>query len=226
MGQVPSGVRSYLWRDDFADGDFTRSPTWQHRGGTVWVDEQKRLRSRVAAVGQGQAGRSVSQEDLPLVIIGAILGQGLGGNSDRTSPSGTTDRAHVELAQSIPGNFRVRTTLIAYEPRGQFQISLLGARELEHRALRVTLDNRQMRVAIIGGDGTVLAQSAVTTRSNTPSLDGLEWRQDTTGIMTVTLDGTRILSKTLPRSAAGYNSLRLSNFLGDFAVDYVEVGRT
>jgi hypothetical protein len=127
----PFASLTTLFKDDFADGDFTSNPTWKLLSGKYWVERGYGLRSFVEA-GQGTtsdsapASTKVSKEELVIGLLGAVLG----GKTTRTSNEPTqtapvttsaVEPAEIQLPIRINNAFSITMELSSWKNNGQFE---------------------------------------------------------------------------------------------------------
>ena len=123
------------------------------RQGQFWVDEKYRLRTEVALA---SAPKETAKEDIPLAILGAILGRQRG---TKTAPD---DRAVIDLDVDVPATFDMRMSFFVGNPPGTLEFSLLSAKGVQfHQTLRITFTDASMRLALITGGGRTLDEASL-----------------------------------------------------------------
>ena len=201
--------------DSFNDGDFTSNPRWTVRQGQFWVDEKYRLRTEVALA---SAPKETAKEDIPLAILGAILGRQRG---TKTAPD---DRAVIDLDVDVPATFEMRMSFFVGNPPGTLEFSLLSAKGVQfHQTLRITFTDASMRLALITGGGRTLDEASLRTNPRKGAVREVTWRHDADGRAVVTVEGKKLLR---PRARAGdgsFSTLRIANVSGRFGIDFIEL---
>ena len=203
--------------DAFSDGNFDRQPAWRVRSGRFWIDQRKRLRSDVEVTPKG-APKELSNDQIPLAILGALLGQPSGGE--------TPHNAVIEVAAQIPAAHEIRTGFSAGEGPSELQLSLLDDNhQSAKRTLSIALSGKRATLSLRGAEGEPLDQVTLATQDDERRIQTLAWRTDHNGRTQVSVNGQPILNPWSPLRRATFSGLRLTNVRGRFAVDYVEVKR-
>ena len=201
--------------DTFSDGDYERQPSWRVRSGGFWVDQRKQLRSDVQ---RGEETKELSKDEIPLAILGALLGQPAG-----VHPKG---KAVIEVASQIPEAHEVRTGFSVGSGPSELQLSLLNERsQRSARTLRIVFAANRATLSLHDGHSGTIDQVTLATTEQSRRIGELAWRTDASGRTQVTVDGQTVLNpwSTLRRST--FSTLRITNTQGQLAVDFVEVKR-
>jgi len=224
----PAGVRIY---DAFEDGDLTHAPRWVIRTGNFWVDRDHRLRTSVS--GAAQTSRSDPQKDLPLAILGALLGkEGRRGGSPaapggQPSPATGGASAVAELPGQWGGPFELDTSIVAGGTKtssGALELTLVSRRGPESdRTLRIEFGGAEATLSVLDGRGAATAQTGVSLAPGTPALPRLSLRQNRDGLLTVRVGDQVVLRPWEASPSREYTALRLTNSGGECGLDYVEI---
>lgn len=196
-------------RDDFADGDYTRNPTWRIASGSFQV--------RSGGLNSVTAPPSQSVEDIGRQILGDILRQQLG------VPLGGDTAAVAYLPVRIAGEFRI-TAVVSGSAEAHSHIDLGPYRgdrlnqgyRLQYRASQ----SRPLQLVFADENGaSVIASSGF--RVEGPAPQELVWKRDPDGRMTVTRDG-EILIDTVDRNPGGdFDGFSLINRGGEWTLHEV-----
>lgn len=214
--QVSPALTHVIFRDSFADGDYDNRPGWRVRSGSFYVDTQRRLRTEVQS---SQPTREGSNGDLPLAIIGAILGQS--GNSSGASTSPAT----IDLPTAVPADFRVESAISTLGGDGAIQLTMLStAGPASNLSVRLAFEGTKLQVALVKGDRTVLGQTMLQRQNSAVTTVRIAWRQFR-GKAQVQLNGRPILNRDVG-TVSPYNTVRITNLLGNFAIDDVELSKS
>ena len=245
---VPVPVARTVLQDDFRDGNFDRGTVWRITRGRWWIDHNAGLRSYVAD--QRYAPQVTTQQDpapaperprddLAEAIIGNILEEVLrpedGGAQPQPQPApqpppqgqGDSLPAEILAEANIPNAFSLRLELSSRERYGEFRAGVyqVSTQNGWGYALAYTPGTqtplRLMRVS--RGQHTVISylDDAIIFEDNT--LHVIEWRRDTNGRMTVTVDGNRLLDVTDRRLRDPFTLVALGNQGGDYGIRSVSL---
>ena len=201
--------------DTFSDGDYERQPSWQVRSGGFWVDQRKRLRSDVQ---RGEETKELSKDEIPLAILGALLGQPTGGH-----PKG---KAVIEVTSQIPQAHEVRTGFSVGSGPSELQLSLLDERsQRAARTLRIIFAANRATLSLHDSHSGTIDQVTLATTEQSRRIGELAWRTDASGRTQVTVDGRTVLNPWSALRRSTFSTLRITNAQGQLAVDFVEVKR-
>ncbi len=199
-------------QDDFADGDFTRNPTWRIASGSFSV-RNGGLRSSVAAP-------SARPEDIGRQILGSIFQEQLG----MALPGQETAAAAYVPARVAP-EFRIIAELSGpSQAHGNVQFGPYFGRNLNHgyRLVYRSDQSRPLQLQFVDQSGaSVLGRSRFQLDDGNPHL--LEWTRDADGRMTVSRHGS-VLIEAMDREWSGdFEGFSLINSGGDWTLHEVTV---
>ncbi|NQV84133.1 MAG: hypothetical protein HQ494_09970 [Rhodospirillales bacterium] len=235
--------RALLLSDNFEDGDFTRSPAWSVTSGQYWVERGWGLRSAVkaapAAAASTQQQKRNSGKDVAAAIFGQILQQAInpegrasaaspatGGGASVITPAAIHTRLNMTAAFAIEVEFS--SWVSEATPGGRFEIGpYQGTANGDGRADGYVLAYIQgggLELIRVTGRGAVVIDS----RPGPFHLEDkkphrLEWTRRSDGLMTVSLDGQKILAATDLSFKQNFDGLRLVNRGGDYIVKRITV---
>lgn len=218
-----------LLREDFSDGDFTRSPAWTVAAGKFFVDRRLGL---VTDVRGGQksppAGEAKGGSDDPTAaILGALIDRALK-NKQKNPPPQQSDAGHGEifLRRSMPNSFSIRVEMGARRSPGRLVFGPYDGRARD-RGYRLAVnpgDKTGLEIYRATRRGTVLVASY---KSPLPIADGryhsLEWTRDRGGGMSVVFDGKKLIQASDRDVMGGFNGITFVNFDGEFILREIVV---
>jgi peptidoglycan hydrolase-like protein with peptidoglycan-binding domain len=205
-----------LVRDTFDDGNYTANPTWRVRSGTFWVDDNRRLRSDVAAAAPAQR---TSKEDIPLAILGAILGQ-----QQSSTPQPQSTGGQIYLSAEIPSDFQLRTGLAVGDVDTRVRFSLTSAGRITGtRALEAHFVGGQVTFTLYAQSQQVLGRVTLRTAAKQRSIRELRWLRDGTGKMDVQVNGRSVLSVSDNETGPSFQGIQIAHITGSVGIDFVEL---
>ena len=203
----------------FADGNFTRNPTWQVVSGRFWIGRGEGLRSQVQQATSRQG--SSSKEELGLAVLGALLGQK---NTQQQSGPAT-----IALPASIGPLFSVETELLSGQKPGEFSLGLYRGNNADV-SLRLTYrpGARPSLVLSRHANGRVLTLANYDRTLNLE--DGrahyVVWTRDREGRMRVSIDNRELLSTGPSRRrppSKGFDGIFATNKGGNYGLRFVRI---
>jgi peptidoglycan hydrolase-like protein with peptidoglycan-binding domain len=205
--------------DSFADGNFTRNPTWQVVSGRFWIGRGEGLRSRVQT--PSSSPKSKGKEDLGLAVLGALLGQAKGQQQN--------EPATIALPATIGPVFTLEAELLSGQQPGEFS---LGTYRGNNADVSVRLTYRpgstQSLVLTRHRNGRVLTLATYARALNLE--DGkshhLVWTRNRKGSMRVSIDNRELLSTNPTRRGSpknGFDGIFATNKGGDFGLRFVRI---
>lgn len=213
--------RRLLLQDSFDDGDYTRNPAWTVSAGRFSVEPGGGLRTvHVPREPVAQA----RDEDLPLAILNAILGQ-----SSRTGSSETaedaTDYAEIHVDQTITNAFAIQLVLTLNEEAtgtlafGPYQA---GNRVSGYRLVFTPDVELGLHLVRITATGSSVTESVDPNfRPNQQYL--VQWTRDSNGEMTVSIDREVLLRVTDLGYANPFSGFTLVNRGGDYTLQEITI---
>ena len=214
--------RVRILHDDFADGDFTKNPTWTVTGGRFWVERGYGLRS---APGLDEPKKKMSREKLATTILGAIINK----NQPPRQAAEPMGHAAINVASAITNAFAIRLELTSWQARGQFEVGpyLTGSAPHGYRLIYTpgaTPSLKLMRLAPWGAG--VVGSSTTALALEDRRVHAIEWTRDAAGQMVVRVDGTEAIRASDRGFTGNFDGLVLLNQGGDVVIKSVTVDGT
>ena len=210
----PWSVR--LIADDFADGDYTRSPRWRVVQGAFSIAWDGGLLSEVPIGPSGGRQDKRSAADLAADLLEGFLND----EAPRRSSPRRAEPAEIHLPRSITNAFSL-TAVVA--PRR-------AARTLEFLVYQGTRRDAGYRL-ILRGDMVVVLAKQVRSKSSVIGTDNetrirlddgadheIVWTRDVNGLMVVTIDGERVLRRGDSAFRDPFDGFALINRGGEFVL--------
>ncbi|MEM7407740.1 MAG: hypothetical protein AAF458_20785 [Pseudomonadota bacterium] len=187
--------------DEFRDGDYTRSPTWNVIAGQFQVDRRYGLYSRARAASNQAGGNSKDQAaQLAAQLIGSLLQQGLqnqGGGA--STPRQTVATARIETSVNASSVFLIEVDLSGLRDGTDFSVLALETHGVD-QGYRLTLSagtDGAVELARVTSRGSAIIQrvdAAVTGGANARQRIG--WSRNRSGRLQVRLNGRALFDVT------------------------------
>jgi peptidoglycan hydrolase-like protein with peptidoglycan-binding domain len=196
-------------RDDFADGDYTRNPTWRIASGSFQV--------RSGGLNSVTAAPSQRVEDIGRQILGDILRQQLG------VPLGGETAAVAYLPIRIAEEFQI-TAVVSGSAESHSHVDLGPYRgdRLNHgyRLSYRASESRPLQLLLADENGaSVIASSGFRLEGAGPQ--ELVWKRDADGRMTVTRDGEVLIDIVDGNLTGDFDGFSLINRGGEWTLHEV-----
>lgn len=228
--------RVALVNDDFADGDFTKNPTWTVTEGRFWIERGFGLRSTSQPKAQPKPKqRERSGDDIAAQLFGALLNQALGGKDGATStssrppPEPVAGSAAIHLARPLTNGFALELEISSWRAEGTLELGLYRGRDLTGGYRLRYRSGAQPRITLLAVSARGADQLA--TRTLQKSLEDkkrhqLKWTRDTFGEMVVRIDGQEVIRATHWGPATKFDGFLLVNQGGDYTVSRIAIAGT
>jgi len=212
--------------DNFRDGDFLRNPVWHNSSDDFWVTRSIGLRSVLnSQTAQPQTQLNSSPE-------AAIIGMILGNNRPRQQAQPTAPqhlRADLSTAVSISNAFSITIKISALgrgQQHGGFEFGPYQRQNLEsgyrlmyqagtRPALKLLRYQRNRSAVIDIYDTGKLLEDG--------NMHKIDWQRSADGLMTVSLDGRRLIQARDRNYRDSFNGLIMSNRGGDYGIRSISV---
>ncbi len=206
--------------ETFADGDFTRDPTWTVTAGKFWIESGYGLRSAVDRAAATPKTGDLTDEQKALAILGAVLGAQTGVPASGAS---TTPTAEIHVGTPIDNAFSIRLELASWRAGGRLEIGP-GQRAHGDGGYRLSYDGGRWEMLRVGTRGSEVIDVAVTRRTIEDNrMHDIHWTRDRRGRMSVVLDGAVLLTARDNGYRDSFDRLLLTNRGGDFTLRRVTV---
>ena len=214
--------------DDFADGNFDRTPAWSVTSGEYFVEQGYGLRSRITAAAPAAAQpQKVSKEQLAISILGAVLGaQQNGGNAGSApQPTAQVDRpSSIETRARISNAFAATVQLSSWNANGTFEVAVTqGIGGAGYRIAYTAGQNPTLELVRVTSRGRGVIDSKTITALEDQKIHTLSWVRTKDGTMTVKLDNQDTLSARDASFRDRFDGLSLSSQGADVIVKSVQV---
>ena len=199
-------------RDDFADGDHTRNPTWRIASGSFQVHN--------GGLNSAMMAPSQSAEDVGRQILGDFLRQQMG-----VVLPGQETAAVAYLPTRIAQEFRI-TTMVSGSAEAHSHIDLGPYRgdKLNHgyRLVYRASQSRPLQLVFADENGSsVIASSGLRIDDGGPH--GLVWERGADGRMTISRDGEILIDVVNRNLTDDFDGFSLINAGGDWTLHEVIV---
>ncbi len=231
---APAAVQRLIFSDDFADGDYTRNPVWKVTSGKYWVERGYGLRSFVEATttttqAQPQQ-KKLSKEEAIIGILGAVLG-GKVQQQSQQQPAQTTTKvtpAVIHVAKQINNAFSLKIDLSSWKESGHLELGTYQGTNLNTGYKLVYQSGKTPALQLVRN---YTKSATVVGKANSLKLEDqknhvLEWTRTTSGQMTVSVDGKRLIQATDTGFRDDFAGFVMSNQGGDYIVKSIEVSGT
>ncbi len=210
-----------LLRDDFADGDFTRNPTWTVSAGKFWVEPGYGLRSTPELVAQPR--KKMTREEKAADLLSTIL---TGKRLDQPAPRAEPGHAAINAAAPMTNAFSLTFEFTSWEKKGQFEVGayITGAGNNGYRLIYqpgATPVLRLMRVSATATGIVTSYRGALNLEDRKTHV--VQWTRDKGGEMVVSVDGKELMRATDRGFQAGFDGIVLINGGGDYVVKNITV---
>lgn len=225
--------RSVL-NDAFADGNYTRSPTWKVTQGQFSVDRRYGLYSRASvnssqsnsATG-GQQNKQKVAEQLATALLGSILNQGKSNNSapDSTAQRTNTARGEARITTTINSTnvFAIDVDISGLSTGGALQLGMQesAASRIGYRVI-LEADGR-LQMIRLNDRGSAILDSADTSTLSDNQRQRVRWTRGRTGRMRLELNGRVLLDATDRTNDQGFSEFSIVNVGGELGVRQVAI---
>lgn len=214
--------------DSFDDGDYTQNPTWQVLAGDYFIEKGWGLRNRIIQQNSnaGSSNSSASGEDVAIAILGSILQQATGSQS-QTAPTPSVTENVIISSVRISNAFSMTLALSSWVAGGNFEAGVYQGNDARAGYRLVYQSGQPVQLIKVGSSGqTTIAQSTATVAIEDKNFHKIVWSRGQEGIMTVMIDGTEILRASDKSFSDAFDGVRLSDEGGDFIIKSISVSGT
>lgn len=220
-------LQTTVLEDAFSDGDFTSSPVWNVSAGRYWIEKDWGLRSAITTQPDStqEQQKSTSDKDLAFAILGAVLKQATNGSSNNAqSTEATPEAAVIYSAARIANAFAIEFEMSSWQQEGQFDIGPYQGTNINSGYRLSYVPGGALTLIRLSSRGSSIVQQAATRvpledqKSHT-----LSWIRDKSGRMSVSVDGTEVLSAVDRGFSDPFDGVTMVNRGGDYIVKRISV---
>ena len=220
-------LREVFLKEDFADGDYSRNPTWIVDSGRFQMTPSQRLYSRVPVDRPATTTTSREKSDVVGVLLQEVMRSALEKEGKRESAPVPSEASIHTLARIGPA-FEVDLSFVSESPWGSMEVVLLGGEPAiaRYRMIYQAVPSAERPIQIIRERGS--RRYTIESATQYPSLDDgmphrLQWIRDYQGRMRVLVDGEEVLSTVEVFYQTDFDGLSLVNRGGTYEWGPIEV---
>ncbi|MEX2516397.1 MAG: SEL1-like repeat protein [Gammaproteobacteria bacterium] len=215
--------RRLLLHDAFRDGDYTRDPAWTVDTGSFSVESGAGLRTVHTA---RRPLAEAPQEDLPMAILGAILGE-VNRSRSQGNTAETPDLAEIHVVQNITNAFALELGLNVRQATGPLVFGpYQGSERSSGYHLVYTPDAaRGLHLVRLTSSGSSIIES-VDQQFTLNQQYAIQWTRDSSGVMVVSLDDNEVFRVTDRNFRDSFDGFTLINKGGDYTISAVTIHGT
>ncbi len=213
--------------DDFADGDYTRNPTWSVISGEYFVETGWGLRNRLAQTPQSSQSSSqqdVRGEDIAKALLGQVLNQALGGGQSQQQPQAASTPVENVIvgAAQLSNAFAIEAEISSWLADGHFELGVYQGADAKNGYRIVYRSGQPLQLVRIGSRGTSVVDTGASALSiEDKAFHTFEWTRGQDGTMRVLVDGAEMIRTSDRGFSDPFDGVRISNQSGDFIVRQV-----
>lgn len=220
-----------LFKDDFVDGDYTANPKWTVASGKYWVERGYGLRSFVeegqASTSSSQDSRKVSQEELIIGVLGAVLGGKVqkSGSSSQNTTTQKVEAAEIFSPLRISNDFSLNIELSSWKNKGRFDIGIYQGsnRNTGYRLVYRPGANPALQLLRNYAKSSSVIDTVASVHLEDQKNHVLTLSRTRGGEMKLTLDG-KVLMNVVDRSFRdAFSGVVLKNAGGDYIIKHIEI---
>lgn len=216
-----------VWRDTFADNDYSEDPRWQVANGEFSVEAGIGLRSAQQPPRRTRQASGADLDDpkeIGLSILQAVLEQATG--QAQTDDSDDASYGEIYLAEPFSDSFALQLALTSRQSEGSLELGPYQGADRRSGYRLVYTPGAAAGLALLRLSSS--GSSVVETSSRPLDLeDGrqhtLSWTRDETGTMRVTVDGRELIRAKDRAFGEDFSGFVLINHGGDYAVREIEL---
>jgi hypothetical protein len=219
-------LREVYFYEDFADGDYTQSPTWTVKSGKFRVVPAGRLWSRVWVEQPPEASVSDEEEPLGLLLKEILRSTEKKERDKREVPK--KEKAVIRSLARIDPAFEVDFSFVSESTWGSMEIVLLGGDPpvARYRLLYHAAPSKERPIEIIRVRGS--REYVIESATQYPELDDgvlhrIRWIRDDEGKMRVLVDDKKILSTVEVFYRDDFAGLELVNHGGTYELGPIKI---
>lgn len=206
-----------LFRDDFRDGNYSRSPVWVVTEGSFQVSQQHALTSLTvhAAPEKKRSFKDALRDKLRRQL----------GREDKRPPAMIASTSAIYSSVSVPAAFEIRYQLVPHRVQGRAVMHLYQGRN-RHSGFRLVYRPREgrwlLRYYNSKGRRDVLASGTYNPHVVINKPHEVHWKRDRKGVMTVSVNGISVISVRDGRISA-FSGIEYKNHNGEFALHWITI---
>lgn len=215
---IPGKTAGVVMQDDFEDGDFTSNPPWRVFAGEFQV-RNGFLSVKLTPPGANNTTNSNNQQ-----AVSGFLRQALG-----VRVPSQDQVAAISQGTNIPNAFKIETTLLgSAKSLVQMHLGPYVDNDLTNGYRLVFDQESNNRIALVrrtNGQTEVLIDRTGVTELGDGSKHKLSWVRETSGRMTVSLDGKPILRATDTNVSGNFDGFSFVNLAGAWNMHDITIHR-
>jgi len=215
---IPGQTAGIVMRDDFEDGDFTAKPAWRVFAGEFQV-RNGFLSVKLTPPGANTTANANNQQ-----AVSGFLRQALG-----VRVPAEDQVAAISQGTNIPNAFKIETTLLgSAKSLVQMHLGPYVGNDLTNGYRLVFDQESNNRIALVrrtNGETEVLIDRTGVTELGDGSKHNVSWVRETSGRMTVSLDGKPILRATDTNVSGSFDGFSFVNLAGAWNMHDITIHR-
>jgi hypothetical protein len=226
--------RQALLDETFRDGDYTRSPTWEVKEGSFWVDASLGLRSQATVPPNAEAAEADDTLTLTEIFMGMLASRTQSGASAPPPNTGTQQPprntpAVIMLPISAGNAFVLDFAFSQHRPASDpARVDFVLADGADGaRGYRLSFRGGPQAGAVLRRTEykrtSVLQRAALPSGLPTGAVQNVSWRRYADGRMVVLLNDKPLIEVTDRGAGESYRRLAVVNRGGDFALRRVKL---
>jgi len=226
--------RHQVLSDAFIDGDYTADPAWSVTSGKYWVERGWGLRSAVkpGATSNTAESRPASNQEKAAQLFGAILNQALGGGqgSQGSTTQNAPAAAIIHAPAAISNAFAMELDFSSWSAEGEFQVAVYQGQFKGSASPGYRLTYRPggtLQIDRVSSRGTSVVERATKAHPlEDKKIHRIQWQRYGDGRMSVSINGTEVLTTADRGFRDAFSGLALINTGGDYIIKTVAVSGT
>jgi hypothetical protein len=220
-----------VFDDTFADGNFTAGPVWQVSAGEYWIEKGWGLRTSVdaAAAAKAQAQpKKVTGEQAAAALFGQLLNQAIGGKQQAQQAAPPPAEAVIHTNAQISNSFTMSVNVYTGSNQGDIEVAAFqgqfkGSATSPGYRLKLNPQGRIELLRVSSRGTTVIGGTNELPQLHDKKFHNLSWTRGSDGTMTISIDGTVLLSAADLGFKDAFAGVAIINKGGDYIFKHVRV---